>query len=131
MKQIFIESTSKTPSINLDPKKGLIEIKGRSIPENAGNFYRRFIFWLKDYSHNPQEKTKVNILLEYLNTDTHKYILDMLDEIKQIHLGGNEIEIKWFYEEYDEDIKGIGEEYAKITDLPFKFIKVEEMDFLK
>ena len=39
MDTITIEESAKTPYILMDPEKGVIEIKGRSIPENSVEFY--------------------------------------------------------------------------------------------
>ena len=40
MEAIVIEGTQKTPSVKFDGKTGIIEIKGRSIPENSIEFYK-------------------------------------------------------------------------------------------
>ena len=40
MDKISIEGTPKTPGIKLDPEAGIIEISGRSIPENSIEFYK-------------------------------------------------------------------------------------------
>ena len=40
MKSISIERTKLTPSVILNAKKGLIEIDGNSITDNAKEFYK-------------------------------------------------------------------------------------------
>ena len=40
MDKITIEGTSKTPTIIFDSEAGLLELKGRSIPENSIEFYK-------------------------------------------------------------------------------------------
>ena len=68
MESLLIEGTAKTPNIRFDADHGLIEVKGRSIPENSIEFYKPLIDWLEKYSQNPKQTTKVNIQLEYFNT---------------------------------------------------------------
>ena len=78
METIIREGSTKTPYVRLDGEKGLIEIKGRSIPENSLEFYKPLIDWLERYSSKPLENTNVNVQLEYFNTSSSKCILDML-----------------------------------------------------
>ena len=58
----------------MDPDKGLIEIKGRSIPENSVEFYRSVNNWLNEYAQGDMKPTKVRFQLEYFNTSSSKCI---------------------------------------------------------
>ena len=40
MDNIKIEGTSKTPTVEFDRESGVLEIRGRSIPENSIDFYK-------------------------------------------------------------------------------------------
>lgn len=126
METVTIEGTPKTPTINFDMQKGLLEIKGRSIPENSIEFYKPLVDWLEKYSSNPKPQTNVNIQLEYFNTSSSKCILDVFKKLEAIHKGGSEIVINWFYETDDEDMLEAGEDYQAIINVPFKMIEVEE-----
>jgi hypothetical protein len=64
MEPIFIEGTSKTPTVKFDSTEGVFEIKGRSIPENSVEFYKPLVDWLDTYKELPLSKTGVNIRLE-------------------------------------------------------------------
>jgi len=70
METIIREGTPKTPFVRFDGEKGLVEIKGRSIPENSVEFYKPLIDWLEKYSAGPVKETYVNIQLEYFNTSS-------------------------------------------------------------
>ena len=124
MNSISLKGGAKTPSVLFDAENGKIEIKGRSIPENSIEFYRPMIEWLEDYSHNPSEKTEVNIQMEYFNTSSSKCILDILKKLEAIGKDGNQVEINWYYEEDDEDMLEAGEDYQSILRLPFKMIEI-------
>ena len=43
MEPISIEGTPKTPTVKFDAEQGIIEIKGRSIPENSIEFYKPLV----------------------------------------------------------------------------------------
>ncbi|MFZ9848323.1 MAG: DUF1987 domain-containing protein [Flavobacteriales bacterium] len=124
MDKITIEGTSKTPTIIFDSEAGLLELKGRSIPENSIEFYKPVVESLDKYSHEPKDKTSVNIQLEYFNTSSSKCILDLFKKLESIHKTGKDVVINWFYEEDDEDMLEAGEDYQAIIKVPFKMIEV-------
>ncbi len=121
---INIEGTPKTPSVKFDSHKGIIEIKGRSIPENSIEFYKPLVDWLEEYKKSPLEKTIVNIQLEYFNTSSSKCILDVFKKLESIHKAKNDVEVNWYYEEDDEDMLEAGEDYESIIRIPFKMIEI-------
>jgi hypothetical protein len=127
METLNIEGTAKTPTIKFDPSKGLVELKGRSIPENSIEFYKPLIDWLEKYSQSPQSNTIVNIQLEYFNTSSSKCILDVFKKLETINKAGNSsVVINWHYEEDDEDMSEAGEDYQAIINVPFKMVMVQE-----
>ena len=126
MEKITIEASPKTPSVMFDAGNGVLEIKGRSIPENSVEFYRPMMEWLEKYMSVPHNPTNVNIQLEYFNTSSSKCILDIFKKLEAIHKKGNNIVINWFYEADDEDMQEAGEDYQAIIQVPFKMQMVQE-----
>jgi hypothetical protein len=126
MGKISVEGTSKTPTVLFDSEAGVMELKGRSIPENSIEFYKPIVESLDDYSNGPQSSTKVEIQLEYFNTSSSKCILDLFKKLEAIHKAGNQVSINWYYEEDDEDMLEAGEDYQAIIKVPFTMIEVEE-----
>ena len=123
MEDIIIKSTDKTPEVNLIASAGLIEFKGKSIPENTNFFFDHLIDWIKTYSTQSQPLTTVKIQMEYFNTMTSKCLHEILKALEQ---STNPVEIHWYYEEDDEDMLEVGEDYESIINLQFKMIEVEE-----
>ncbi len=126
MEALSIEGTAKTPSVKFSGQEGVIEIKGRSIPENSIEFYKPLVEWLEEYSGAPLDLTQVNVQLEYFNTSSSKCILDVFKKLEAIHKGKNEVIINWYYEEDDEDMLEAGEDYESIIRVPFKMIEIVE-----
>ena len=127
MELLNIEGTPKTPTVNFDSANGVLEIKGRSIPENAIEFYKPLVDWLSEYANASKSTTVVNIQLEYFNTSSSKCILDVfkkLEAIQNSKLSG--ININLYYEEDDEDMLEAGEDYQAIINIPFKMIEIAE-----
>ncbi len=124
MDPILIEGTSKTPTVKFDASTGILELKGRSIPENSIEFYKPLIEWIEKYGQSPQPKTVVNVQLEYFNTSSSKCILDVFKRLESIVNNGHDVVINWHYEEDDEDMLEAGEDYQSIIKVPFKMIEV-------
>ena len=127
LKVLEIQGTNKTPYIKFDPQAGELIMKGRSIPENAVEFYKPLVDWLNEYAKNPKDKTNVKIQLEYFNTSSSKCILDVFKKLEEIHKKeGKEVVINWYYEEDDEDMLEAGEDYQSILKIPFRMIEIED-----
>jgi hypothetical protein len=54
MGKISIEGTSKTPTVLFDAEAGLMELKGRSIPENSIEFYKPIVESLESNTKLPK-----------------------------------------------------------------------------
>jgi hypothetical protein len=124
MEIITIDSTPKTPSIKFDARKGTLELKGRSIPENSKEFYKSLLESLDQYSSNPISPTQVNIQLEYFNTASSKYILDMLKCFEKLHKKGIEVNINWYYDADDEHMQNFGKDFQEKVSIVFNFVKI-------
>jgi len=66
--------------------------------------------------------------MEYFNTSSSKCIYDLLKEIKSLKEGGKDVRVRWYYEQYDEDMMEAGEDYSDLLDLPFAFVEIPEME---
>jgi hypothetical protein len=126
MEPIVIEGTPKTPTVRFDSGEGVFKLEGRSIPENSVEFYKPLVDWLEAYKESPMEKTVVEVKLEYFNTSSSKCILDVFKKLEVIHKAKNSVEIKWYYEEDDEDMLEAGEDYESIIRIPFQMIEIVE-----
>ncbi len=126
MEPIVIEGTPKTPTVHFDASEGVFKLEGRSIPENSVEFYKPLVDWLDKYKDSPLPKTTVEVKLEYFNTSSSKCILDVFKKLEVIHKAKNDVEIKWYYEEDDEDMLEAGEDYESIIRVPFEMIEIVE-----
>ena len=122
MEKLSIEGTSKTPTVIADADQGLVEISGRSNPENSVEFYRPVMNWVDAYVQAPGPKTSVNIKLEHFNTSSSKMILDMFKRLEPVLEAKKEIVVNWYYEDDDEELMEAGETYESMSELPFLLI---------
>jgi len=124
MELVTLEGTKKTPEVTLDPA-GKIKIGGRSIPEDASKFFNAILAWVMEYVASPKDTTRVDIELEYFNSGSAKYVMQILRELSEIKMNDKELIVNWYYEEGDDDILERGEYYASILNMDINFIETE------
>lgn len=116
MQAINIESTEDTPKVILDTSAGKFEMSGRSLPEDAAEFYQPILDWLETYASSSNPETVFEVKLEYFNTASSKLILDVLTKLEDID---NAI-VHWYYYEDDEDMEEAGEEFSELIEVDFE-----------
>ena len=79
MESLLIQNTEDTPQIDFDLGTGIFSISGRSLPENAIEFYMPILEWIEKVLSETSDKTFVfEIKLEYFNTASSKQLAKML-----------------------------------------------------
>ena len=119
----IIESTRNTPNINFNPETGSLEISGRSMPENTRKFYDPVINWLQNFQPESSLEVELTINLSYLNTSSTIAMLEILKTVGKIKENGNPLKVLWHYDQYDEDMKMIGEDISSISELEFEYVE--------
>lgn len=122
---LIIEGTNKTPTVKFQGDSGVLEISGKSIPENSLGFYQPLYSWIDQYSNQPAGKTEVKIMLEYFNTSSSKCLLDIFRKAENMKKAGkSEVTVLWHYEADDEDMMEAGQDYDALIDLPFTLVEM-------
>jgi len=122
MEELIIEGTEDSPQITLDLNANILEISGRSLPEDVNTFYESTLSWLEEYSKNPLPSTTFNFKLTYFNTASSKVILDILTQFEDMIEEGHQVLVRWYFPDEDEDMQEAGEEYADMVDVPFEMV---------
>lgn len=133
MDVLIIESTENTPGIILDHNKNFLEFIGESRPEDVKKFFTPIFEWLDAYkSHlyfladkqGSAIKVECNFKMEYFNSSSAKYILDLFMKLGEIDKGNLNVNVNvnWHYNEMDEDMKDAGEEFEKLAGLKFNLV---------
>ncbi len=123
MKVLDIKATNDTPKVLFDPQNEMFEISGRSLPEDVVLFYQPVLDWLDQYLEDPLEYTEFVFKYVYFNTATSKLIQDILFKLEQLHEKNQKVKVIWYYEEDDEDMLDLGEEFEEIVDLEFEIVQ--------
>jgi hypothetical protein len=126
MKDLILKKSPTTPLVHFNATKGILNLEGRSIPEDPGLFFNVLMDWVKEYFLNPQELTKIEINLEYVNSGSSKYLLAMLHLVQEYFITGHNCVIDWYYEEDDESLLELGEHFKNSIKIPFNMIETYE-----
>lgn len=121
--KLILRPTRITPLVYFDPNRGLLELRGKSSPENAIQFYARLLGSLEKFAVNGQRNLVANFKFEYFNTSSSKCLFDVFRKLMMVEQHGYTISVNWYYEEDDEDMLEAGEDYADLLGMEFNFIE--------
>jgi len=123
MNMLQKEATRYTPSILMDESQGLIEIRGKSYPENSFEFYQPVMEWIENYLKSPQPKTTINMEIIYFNSSSSKLFFDLFDLLEESK-DHTDITINWIYDAENESALEAGEEFIEdFSDLNFQLVQ--------
>lgn len=131
MDSLIIEATEDSPKILFDTVSNRFVISGESRPENAGKFYTPVINWIIKFEEilNSRKQTNDSSVLifvyklDYFNSTSAKYIMDVLLILKRFVDQGHQINIEWHYDKRDDDMLDAGNEFSDTVDMKFEFIE--------
>jgi hypothetical protein len=124
MKNLEQEGSFKLPSLSLNANSGVLELAGKSIPERTSEFYDPVLAWMDEYIQSPKEETIFNVKLEYCNSASTRYLMDILERLERIFKEGKKVTVNWYYEEDDEDMLDLGQSYSVPLTIPINMILV-------
>lgn len=130
MEKLVLESSPYTPFVAFDACTGVMEIKGRAIPEQADQFWMPIISWFDNYVCEPANQTVFKIDLEYFNIASSKRILFLLYKLIDLAAKTPDVKVQWYYREDDLDMFEVGNDYAYLVKLNFEFIKYSEHELV-
>lgn len=132
MEILNIEPTHLSPAIRFIPELNDFSIRGMSAPEDVRALYYPVIEWIdKFYGELLRGEYKIfsetnpltlKIDLNYFNSASAKFLLDILLELKKIRESGTPFVVEWYYEEDDIDMKEAGEDISELVEIELKYI---------
>lgn len=120
MKNLKIEGTQSSPSVCADHEAGVLEMRGDSYPENAHELFSPVLDWIERYLRQTERALTLKLHLLYLNTSSVKAMMDMFDLIEEAHRGGRAVAVNWFYDEQNERVVELAQEFKEDVTFPFQ-----------
>jgi hypothetical protein len=101
----------------LDPASNTYRIEGRSLPENAHQFYQPLIDWFAVLLSQKGQTVELDIYLDYYNSSTGRYLMELMLSLEEGSRNNN-IGILWRADAEDEIMLEKGEEYRVLLKIP-------------
>ena len=118
MNNIQIEATERSPEIEFNFADNIFSIRGESYPENVSEFFGEIMQRFNTHVSSLEDaNVTFNFELIYFNSSTAKVLMGLFDQLDQIAKNGNKVIINWCYEEDDDNMEELGEEFGE--DLEF------------
>jgi hypothetical protein len=129
MEAFIRRPTKSTPYVHLDMREGTYLLAGRSIPIDAEQFFRPILNWIDELSENSVSIIDFRFRFDFFNIASSKRILFILYKLADLQKKGVQVNIRWMYECFDDDMLEIGQDYSVMIDeLNFYF---EEYDLVE
>jgi len=119
-----IKQTEDSPKIFLDENNSLFLIEGSSFPEDAFAVYTPILDWIKKVTSKFNNELKCEFKFKVVSSASHKMLYETLTMLENLYNSGANISIHWHYEELDEDMQEIGEDFSETLSIPFEFFKL-------
>ena len=125
MESIYLNKTKKTPLIHLSLEENIFQIKGPSFSEDIIEIYAPVIEWIDKKMPKLEKEMICEFYFTVLNSASHKKIFQILIKLNSLLDDGKKINVKWYYDEDDEDIMEMGEDLIELINLPFELISID------
>jgi len=132
METLKIDGSSVSPKVHFSAQERLLEISGYSRPENARDFYNPLIKWieeLKDWYMKNQSASHAEPFIFsfkyiYFNSSSAKFIFDIILQVSEIQKAGVPVNVFWYYDEDDDELREAGEELSEMAHTPLQFVEI-------
>lgn len=133
MDRLLIPSQKDSPEINFDAQSGVFSIMGISHPENIAVLFEPVLTWIDDYKEELSrangagiEQIKLKFFFIYINSATYKYLITVILKISELLEYGAKLDITWYYEPDDIDMRDAGVELSQYIDSDIVFTTKEK-----
>jgi hypothetical protein len=125
VENLAIEATKSSPYVHFDASAGLLEISGKSYPENAAKFFAPIFSWLNEYLANAEvQLVTVDMELIYFNSSSSKALMNVFEILDEAASSGKHIVVNWLYHEDNDTILEAGEEFKdEVSSLKFNLVE--------
>ena len=126
MDNLIVKKTQNTLEVNFNSASGICQLTGSSYPENSIKFFKPLIAWIKQYGEQGKEGITLELRVNYINTSSTKFILDLFELLEGFHKKRGNIKINWYYLENEDDLRETGEELTEHINIPVNFIAYKD-----
>ena len=114
MENIKIEASDRSPEVDFDFDKNVYALRGESYPEDVTAFFGPVIGKLEERLGSLKgTEVQFDFELVYFNSSSAKVLMGLFDMLDETAAEGNAVVINWIYDEEDDNMEELGEEFAE------------------
>ncbi|WP_448203414.1 DUF1987 domain-containing protein [Azospirillum sp. sgz302134] len=114
MEPLKIPATGRTPEVDFDFPAGILRLSGESYPDDVATFFGPIFGALRAFLVEPGDApVRFDMELLYFNSSSAKALMNILQMLETAARDGRSIAVTWFYEENDESMQELGEDFAE------------------
>jgi hypothetical protein len=114
MQNLAIPASVRTPAIDFDFGNNHLKLSGESYPEDVTEFYNPIFSALDAYLATlGSGSCRFDFELIYLNSSSAKAVMMLMDKLDAAAAKGAAVEVHWFYDEEDDTMQELGEEFGE------------------
>ncbi len=114
MENIKLDATERSPEVDFSFDTNTFTLRGESYPEDVNAFFGTLMGSLDEYLSNlEEEEVRFNFELVYFNSSSAKILMGLFELLEDTAKKGNKVHIVWSYEEDDDNMEELGEEFCE------------------
>jgi hypothetical protein len=125
MQNLELSATLSSPQVQGDEAQGFLCLTGESYPENTFDFFAPILAWVEELLARDNRPVTLELRLTYLNTSSIKCLMDILDDLEEVHRRGRSATVRWFYDAENDRALDLAEEFKEDLTLPFEILAIE------
>lgn len=123
MSLFYKKASEESPLISFNAETGLLLIDGSCNMGDPDSFFLELSNWIDNYSKSPNKKTILTIKIESINISNSKFLLNIIYQLEEIFKSGEEVKIRWVFNNDEDGNYELGSDYAEMVSVPFEFIE--------
>ncbi|MCW2236564.1 DUF1987 domain-containing protein [Azospirillum canadense] len=114
MEPLKIPATGRTPEVDFDFAAGILRLSGESYPDDVATFFGPVFAALRSFLEKPGDHpVRFDMELLYFNSSSAKALMNIFQMLETAARDGRSIAVTWCYEENDESMQELGEDFAE------------------
>jgi hypothetical protein len=118
----YIQGTRTTPYALMND--GKMRIVGKALPVKDQPFFGQINKQISLYGKKPANKTVVDISLTHVNASSKKAMVEFLKQLEIINNHGFEVDVNWWFNVEDEDVKELGEIFKGMFNITIHLLSI-------
>ena len=124
MRNLRIKGTEDLPSVEFS-ETGKLFMGGASLPENPKEFFDPIMDWIEEYKNKVSTSTQIEFSFNYLNTASTYMMARIVGSLRDIKKSLSKVNVTWYYEPGDLDMKELGSELLEFSDVEFSIVEID------